>query len=171
MEQKCQNIQLILSDVDGVMTDGTIWYDNQGTEAKSFHAHDGQGVRLWQQAGYHFGIVTGRSSSIVQFRAADLGITIVRQGVSDKLAAVHEILEQKRLSFDQVCFIGDDLPDLLPIRHCALGVAVADAVQEVIVEADYVTERRGGRGAVRETIELILKHQQCWPVIVRHYGW
>ena len=170
IERKCRGIQLILSDVDGVMTDGTIWYDNQGTEAKTFHAHDGQGIRLWQQAGYHFGIVTGRSSQIVQFRASDLGITIVRQGVSDKLAAVREILEHKQLTFDQVCFIGDDLPDLLPIRHSALGVAVADAAQEVIIEADYVTQRRGGRGAVRETIERILKCQQCWGDVVRRYG-
>ena len=167
IERKCRGIQLILSDIDGVMTDGTIWYDNQGVEAKTFHAHDGQGIRLWQQAGYHFGIVTGRTSQIVQFRAVDLDICIVLQGVVDKLATVREILKQMQLTFEQVCFIGDDLPDLLPIRHAALGVAVADAVHEVLVAADYVTERCGGRGAVRETIELILKHQKRWDSVVQ----
>ena len=170
VESKCRDIRLILSDVDGVLTDGTIGYDNQGVEAKPFHARDGQGIKLWQYAGCHFGLVTGRSSQIVLTRAADLGISIVRQGVSNKFAAVREILEQMHLTFDQVCFIGDDLPDLLPIRHSALGVAVADAVQEVMDEADYVTQLRGGRGAVRETIELILKHQKRWPDIVRCYS-
>ena len=170
MERKCQNIQLILSDVDGVLTDGTIWYDNHCVESKPFHARDGLGIDIWHQAGFKFGLVTGRSSQIVSHRASELKITIVRQGISDKLEAVHEILEQLQLSFDQVCFIGDDLPDLLPIRHAALGVAVADAVPEVAAAADYVTQHYGGKGAVRETIELILKHQGCWPVIVRHFG-
>jgi YrbI family 3-deoxy-D-manno-octulosonate 8-phosphate phosphatase len=170
IERKCQNIRLILSDVDGVLTDGTIWYDDQGLEAKPFHVRDGLGIKLWQQAGCAFGLVTGRSSQVVQFRAADLGITFIRQGVSDKLAVVCEILEQLQLTFDQVCFIGDDLPDLLPIRHCALGVAVADAVQEVVSAADYVTQLSGGRGAVRETIELILKYQKRWADVVRHYS-
>jgi len=168
IERKCQDIQLILSDVDGVLTDGTIWYDNHSVESKPFHARDGLGIDIWHQAGFKFGLVTGRSSQIVSHRAAELKITIVRQGVSDKLEAVREILEQLQLTFEQVCFIGDDLPDLLPIRHAALGVAVADAVPEVVTTADYVTQHCGGKGAVRETIELILKHQGCWPVIVRH---
>ena len=163
VEHKCQDIRLILSDVDGVLTDGTIWYDNQGIESKPFHARDGQGIKLWQQAGCQFGLVTGRSSRIVLIRATDLNISLIRQNVSDKLATVREILEQMQLAFGQVCFIGDDLPDIPPIRHCALGVAVADAVPEVISAADYVTQLRGGRGAVRETIELILKHQGRWP--------
>ena len=170
IEQKCRNIRLILSDVDGVLTDGTIRYDNHGVESKSFNVHDGLGIRLWQQAGHPFGLVTKRSSQIVTHRAAELAIPIVRQDVSDKLEAVREILEQRQLTFDQLCFIGDDLPDLLSIRHAALGVAVADAVPEVVNAADYVTQLCGGKGAVRETIELILKHQQRWPDIVRPYG-
>ena len=170
IERKCQKIQLILSDVDGVLTDGTIWYDNHGVESKSFHARDGLGIDLWHHIGFKFGLVTGRSSQIVCHRAAELAITIVRQGVSDKLETVREILEQQQLTFDQVCFIGDDLPDLLPIRHAALGVAVADAVPEVVSVADYVTRLYGGKGAVRETIELILKHQKRRQDIVRRYG-
>ncbi len=170
IEQKCQRIQLILSDVDGVLTDGTIWYDNQGIESKSFHARDGMGIRFWQQAGYHFGLVTGRSSQIVRLRASELNISLVRQSAADKLETVREILDQMQLTFEQVCFLGDDLPDLLPIRHSALGVAVADAVPEVAESADYVTSCPGGRGAVRETIELILKHQRRWPGVTQRYG-
>jgi len=166
IEQKCRNIQLILSDVDGVLTDGTIGYSNPSVESKLFHARDGLGIDLWHQLGYRFGLVTGRSSQIVSHRASELKISIVRQGVSDKLAVVREILEQQQLTFDHVCFIGDDLPDLPPIRHCGLGVAVADAVQEVVRAADYVTRHFGGRGAVRETIELILKHQGRWAEVV-----
>lgn len=170
IEQKCQKIRLILSDVDGVLTDGTIWYNDQGVESKPFHSHDGHGIKLWQKiACHHFGIVTARKSQAVVHRAADLGISLVRQGVSDKPAAVREIMELKQLTFEQICFIGDDLPDLLPIRLAALGVAVSDAVQEVIHAADYVTQRRGGCGAVRETIELILKYQKHWPDLMYLY--
>jgi YrbI family 3-deoxy-D-manno-octulosonate 8-phosphate phosphatase len=170
IERKCQSIQLILSDVDGVLSNGTIWYDNQCVESKAFHARDGLGIDIWHLAGYKFGLVTGRSSEIVRHRAAELKMTIVRQGISDKLEAVREILGQLQLTFDQVCFIGDDLPDIPPIRHAALGVAVADAVPEAITAADYVTQHRGGQGAVRETIELILKHQQRWEDIVQRFG-
>lgn len=169
-ERKCQHIQLILSDVDGVLTDGTLSYDNQGMESKNFHARDGQGIKLWQHAGGHFGLVTGRSSQIVRLRASELDITLVRQSATDKLEVVREILEQMRLSFDQLCYIGDDLPDLPAIRHAGFGVAVADAVPEVLEAADYVTQLPGGRAAVRETIELILKHQRRWQNIVQRYG-
>lgn len=170
IEQKCQNIRLILSDVDGVLTDGTIWYNDQGVEAKPFYSHDGHGIKLWLQAGHQFGIVTARNSQAVEHRTTDLGISLVCLGVSDKLKTVREILEQTHLTFEQICFIGDDLPDLLSIRHAALGVAVADAVPEVVSAADYVTQHCGGRGAVRETIEMILKHQQLWPGIIQRYG-
>ena len=170
LERKCQQVRLILSDVDGVLTDGTILYDNQGVELKPFHARDGQGVKLWQQAGCQFGLVTGRSSQIVRIRASELGITLVRQSASEKLEVVREILDQLQLSFEHLCYIGDDLPDLLPVRHAGLGVAVADAVSEVLGTADYTTQLCGGRGAVRETIELILKHQRRWQSIVQRYG-
>ena len=169
IEQKCQHVQLILSDVDGVLTDGTILYDNQGIESKPFFVRDGQGIRFWQQAGYQFGLVTGRSSQIVRLRASELDISLVRQSASDKLSVVQEILDQLGLSFDQICFIGDDLPDIPPIRHAALGVAVADAVAEVVEAADYVTQKPGGHGAVRETIELILKTQRRWQSVVQRY--
>lgn len=105
----------------------------------------------------------------MRLRASELDISLIRQSASDKLSAVQEILGQLDLTFEQICFIGDDLPDIPPIRHAALGVAVADAVSEVIDAADYVTEKKGGFGAVRETIELILKSQRRWQSIVQHY--
>ena len=169
LERKCQQIQLILSDVDGVLTDGSLLYDNQGVESKLFHARDGLGIKLWQQAGCQFGLVTGRSSQIVRMRAAELDITLVRQSASEKLDVVRDILEQLQLSFEQLCYIGDDLPDVPPMRKAGLGVAVADAVPEVLDTADYVTQLHGGRGAVRETIELILKHQRRWESIVQRF--
>ena len=127
LEERCQKIEMILADVDGVLTDGYVVFDNQGIETKHFHIRDGMGIKLWQRAGYRFGLVTGRSSHIVKVRAAELGIDIVRQTAEDKLPATQEILRQTGLSLPQVCYIGDDLPDLPVIRAVGLGVAVADA--------------------------------------------
>jgi YrbI family 3-deoxy-D-manno-octulosonate 8-phosphate phosphatase len=169
LEQRCQKIRLILSDVDGVLTDGTINYDNNGVELKKFHVRDGLGIKLWQQSGAEFGIVTGRSSQIVRMRAAELDISLIRQSVSQKQNVVEEILQSLELSWEQVCFIGDDLPDILPIKQSALGVAVADAATDVLNVADYITKKQGGHGAVRETIEFILKSQRRWESVVQKY--
>lgn len=169
LNQRCQKIQLVLSDVDGVLTDGGVIFDNQGIETKQFHIRDGLGIKLWQRAGYRFGIVTARNSHIVKVRAAELGIEVVRQGSSDKLATVREVVEQLKLTIDQVCFIGDDLTDLSAIHAVGLGVAVSDAVQEIRAAADFVTKVGGGRGAVRETIELILKSQDRWLDLIQKY--
>ncbi|MDR1492607.1 MAG: HAD hydrolase family protein [Planctomycetaceae bacterium] len=169
LEQKCQKIRLILSDVDGVLTNGTIIYNNNGVELKNFHVRDGLGIKLWQQSGAQFGIITSRSSQIVRMRAAELDITLVRQSVLHKQNAVEEILQSLKLSWEHLCFIGDDLPDILPIKHSAFGVAVADANAEVLDAADYVTTNLGGYGAVRETIELILKSQRRWESVVQQY--
>ncbi len=112
VDLRCRSVQLILSDVDGVLTDGGITFNNQGIETKRFHVRDGMGIRLWQKAGYRFGLVTHRSSNIVKTRVAELGIEIIRQGIDDKLTAMRGILAELRLSPAQVCYIGDDLPDL-----------------------------------------------------------
>ena len=112
LEERCQPIQLILSDVDGVLTDGHIVLDNQGIESKRFHIRDGLGIRLWQKAGYRFGVVTQRSSQSLKVRAAELGIDIVRQGITDKLMTVKQILAELGLAPQQACYVGDDLPDL-----------------------------------------------------------
>jgi YrbI family 3-deoxy-D-manno-octulosonate 8-phosphate phosphatase len=170
LEQRAQAIELVLADVDGVLTDGGIIFDNQGIETKQFHIRDGMGIRLWQRAGYRFGMITGRSSHIVKLRAAELGVEIVRQTAEDKLPVVAEIAAQLRLNLSQVCYIGDDLPDLPVIRAAGLGVAVADACAEVRQAAHHVTTARGGEGAVRETIETILKAQKRWEDLVQKYS-
>lgn len=168
-EPLCEPIRLILSDVDGVLTDGGVIFDNQGIETKRFFIRDGMGIKLWQQAGHRFGIVTGRSSHIVQLRAAELNIDLVRQGMSEKTSAVEEILRQLNLDWQQLCYIGDDLPDLPVIRRAGLGVAVADAAAEVRERADYVTTAVGGAGAVRELVEMILKEQRRWDDLIQRY--
>ena len=169
LDQRCRTICLILSDVDGVLTDGGIVYDNQGIETKQFHVRDGMGIRLWQKAGYRFGLITHRSSHIVKIRVAELGIEIVRQGVDDKLKAMGGVLSELQLTPAQVCYIGDDLPDLPAVRAAGLGVAVADACAELRQSAHYVTTLPGGHGAVRETVELILKAQGRWEDLIQTY--
>ena len=169
LDQRCSSIELVLADVDGVLTDGGIIFDNQGIETKQFHIRDGLGIKLWQRAGYKFGLVTGRGSHIVKIRAAELGIDIVRQTAEDKLPATQEILHELGFELPQVCYIGDDLPDLPVVRSVGLGVAVADACPELRQAAHYVTSALGGRGAVRETIELILKSQRRWDDLIQKY--
>ncbi|MCA9154252.1 MAG: HAD hydrolase family protein [Pirellulaceae bacterium] len=164
-----RDIELILSDVDGTLTDGSIIYDNQGIETKAFHIHDGLGIKLWQQAGFSFGLLTARSSHVVKIRAAELGVKILRQGFEDKLSAAKQVIDQLGLEPSQVCYIGDDLPDLPVIRYVRLGVAVADAVPEVREAAQVTTRLPGGRGAVREVVEALLKSKQRWADIIRKF--
>lgn len=159
-------IQLLLSDVDGVMTDGGVAFgETEGgeqVELKTFSIRDGLGIRLWQRAGGEFGIVTGRESGIVARRAAELDIAILAQGVSDKLPVVERIAAERGVALDQIAYVGDDLPDLPVIRAVGLGVAVADAAAEVKAGADLVLTTPGGRGAVRELVEKILKDAGRW---------
>jgi len=169
LAEKCAQIRLLLSDVDGVMTDGRLGFDNQGTESKQFHVRDGQGIRLWQQSGGQMGIVTGRSSQIVKLRAAELNIEIVRQGVDDKLGVVQAICEQLEIEPAQVCYVGDDLPDLAVFGKVGLSIAVADAVEELCQAADYTTSLQGGHGAIREVVELLLKNTNRWDAVLRKY--
>jgi 3-deoxy-D-manno-octulosonate 8-phosphate phosphatase (KDO 8-P phosphatase) len=169
LEERCRQIELMLSDVDGVLTDGGIVLDSQGIETKRFHIRDGMGIRLWQKAGHPFGLITLRSSPMVKVRAAELDIEIVHQGTGNKLVALQQILDERKLSPGQVCYIGDDLPDLSAVRAVGLGVAVADACEELRQAAHYVTKLNGGAGAVREVIELILKAQNHWDHVIQAY--
>ena len=169
LEQLLQPIQLILSDVDGVLTDGSLVFDNQGIESKTFHARDGMGIKLWQKSGRRFGLLTARSSHIVKVRAAELGIELVRQGFSDKLPAARQLFRELDMTPEQVCYIGDDLTDLAVIEAVGLGVAVADAVPEVKAAAKHTTKAVGGRGAVRELVEMILKGQNRWDELIQAY--
>jgi 3-deoxy-D-manno-octulosonate 8-phosphate phosphatase (KDO 8-P phosphatase) len=169
IDQRCRAIELIICDVDGVLTDGGLIVDNRGIEIKRFNVRDGEGIRIWQKAGYHFGLVTARSSHIVKTRAAEIGVEIVRQGTRDKLAATKQILEELDLKPEQTCYMGDDLLDLAAVRHVGLGVTVADGASDLRKAADYVTELGGGKGAVREMIEYILKTQRRWDDLIQVY--
>ena len=169
LADQCRRVELILSDVDGVLTDGGILFDNQGIELKKFHIRDGLGIKLWQRAGFRFGVLTARTSHIVKVRAGELGIDIVRQGFETKLPVAQEILRELQLAPDQCCYIGDDLTDLPVIRHVGLGVAVADAASEVRAAAGLVTKLSGGQGCVREVIELVLKAKSRWDDLIQKY--
>ncbi len=169
LAERCAAIRLLLTDVDGVLTDGGVWLDNQGVESKCFNIRDGLAVRLWQQAGGQSGIVTGRSSQIVKLRAAELDMEVVRQGVKEKLVEVQAIAAAHKLTPQQIAYIGDDLPDVPTIRYAGLGIAVADAPEEVRDAADYVTSVPGGGGAVREVVELLLKNTGRWDTVIRKF--
>ena len=169
LAQRCDAIKLLLTDVDGVLTDGGVILDNQGVESKCFNIRDGLAVRLWQQVGGLAGIVTGRSSQVVKLRAAELDMQVVRQGVKDKLPEVQAIAVSMGLKAEEIAYVGDDLPDLPTIRYAGLGIAVADAPEEVREGSDYVTSVPGGHGAVREVVELILKNSGRWESAIRKY--
>jgi YrbI family 3-deoxy-D-manno-octulosonate 8-phosphate phosphatase len=169
IRERCAMLDLLVLDVDGVLTDGSIIYTDQDVELKAFHVRDGSGIKLWQQQGKQVAIVTGRSSRVVALRARELAIEIVIQGAQDKLAAYRQVLAQTGFSPERACCLGDDVPDLPVLRHCGLAVAVADACPEVRAAAHYVTRTAGGRGAVREAIELILRCQDRWQPIVEQY--
>ncbi len=166
VRRRCEKVEIILSDVDGVLTDGRMLLDGRGNEAQFFHIRDGLGIQLWQRAGFHFGILSHRSSQAVRLRAAEVGVAIVRQSVESKLAAAEEILEQLRLPMDHLCYVGDDLLDLPLLRRAGLGVAVADAAPEVRAVAPLITTLPGGHGAVREVVELLLKAKDRWEALV-----
>ena len=169
-EERARKIEFILSDVDGVLTNGEIIYNNEGIEAKRFHARDGFGIKLWNRAGFRFGILTARVSHIVKVRAAELDIDPVRQGFEDKLPTAKEMIAEIGLQPDQVCYIGDDLPDLPVMRHVGLGVAVADGAVDVRAGADLVTKAEGGAGAVREVIEFVMRAKNRWTDLLRKYA-
>jgi 3-deoxy-D-manno-octulosonate 8-phosphate phosphatase (KDO 8-P phosphatase) len=159
-------IELLLLDVDGVLTDGRIVYTDAGEELKAFHVRDGSGLKLWQRSGKRAAILSGRTSPTVTRRAGELGIDLVVQGAGEKLPALRRILQETGLQPDQVCAVGDDLPDLPVLLACGLAVAVADAVAELKAAADYVTTRPGGQGAVREAIEWLMRGQGTWNAAV-----
>ncbi|MFO0810999.1 MAG: HAD hydrolase family protein [Gemmataceae bacterium] len=166
MDDRARNIDLLVLDVDGVLTDGTITYTADGVEVKSFHVRDGSGLVFWQRLGKDVAIVTGRKSRAVAVRAQELGIARVRQGAGDKLAVFRELLTETGIMPERIAAVGDDLPDLPVLAQCGLAIAVADACPEVRAAAHWVTAAPGGRGAVREVIERILDAQGRWRPLV-----
>jgi 3-deoxy-D-manno-octulosonate 8-phosphate phosphatase (KDO 8-P phosphatase) len=169
IERRASRIKLLLMDCDGVLTDGRLWLTDDGDEQKSFNTHDGLGLRLFHRAGLKSGIITGRSSRAVTRRAQELGVEFVCQGNPDKTAAFEQLLQQAGVDENEVAFVGDDLPDIPIMNRAELAVAVADAVEETRSVAHYVTRANGGRGAVREVIEIILKSQGRWHDLVEDY--
>jgi 3-deoxy-D-manno-octulosonate 8-phosphate phosphatase (KDO 8-P phosphatase) len=163
LRQRCTAISLLVLDVDGVLTNGQIVLADDGLEAKAFHVRDGTALKIWGQAGKRTAVITGRTSATVVRRAAEVGIDRVLQGTADKLSAFRQLLEQEGRFASEVCYVGDDLPDLAPMLHCGLAVAVADACPEILAKAHYITRTPGGGGGVREVIELILRCQGHRP--------
>jgi 3-deoxy-D-manno-octulosonate 8-phosphate phosphatase (KDO 8-P phosphatase) len=163
-------ITLLMLDVDGVLTDGTIIYSNSGEEIKAFNVRDGHGLLLTMRAGIEVALLTARESQVVLHRAKDLGITAVYQKAIDKLAAYRSIIEEKKIEDKNVCFVGDDIIDIPVLRRVGFSVAVADAVPEVRDVVDYVTSQAGGKGAVREVCELLLKAQNKWERVTEKYS-
>jgi 3-deoxy-D-manno-octulosonate 8-phosphate phosphatase (KDO 8-P phosphatase) len=163
------NIKLLLLDVDGVMTDGRIIYDNEGGETKAFDVKDGHGLKLIQRAGIKVGIITGRESKVVARRAAELGIDLVYQGIKDKTQPFRDILDKLSLTAEEIAYIGDDIVDLPVMRQVGFAATVADAMEDVKAYADMVAVRSGGRGAVREICDFLLKNSGRWASVTRHY--
>jgi 3-deoxy-D-manno-octulosonate 8-phosphate phosphatase (KDO 8-P phosphatase) len=195
-KSRAKNIKLLLFDVDGVLTDGKLYFfpapagvqqsvqeqaakhGGQGgfglhsqttIEAKGFHAHDGAGVSLARLGGLKTGLITKRISETVALRARDLKLDHVHQGINDKLGVFKEILQQEQITAAQACFVGDDVIDLPVMWNCGLAIAVANARDEVKRDAHYVTKHSGGDGALRDAIEFILKAQGKWKKAVEEY--
>jgi len=166
---RCRPIELLVADVDGVLTDGVIALDDRGVETKHFHVRDGMAYTLWHRAGKQAAILSGRRGAAVEQRAAELKIAHVLQGHEQKATPLRTLIEGLGLVPDQVCFVGDDLADLPVLTAVGLAACPADAVAEVKDAAHLITQAAGGRGAVREVVEFILKSQGSWiELVTRH---
>lgn len=163
-------IRCLCLDVDGVLTDGIVWVDDEGRGARRFHVHDGFAIKCFQGQGGRVMICSGKRSAAVAARMEELGITDVIQDSRDKLTDVQAVLRTLGLSLSELAVMGDDLPDIPLMRACAMPIAVANAVDEVKSVARLVTKRPGGQGAVREAIEWLMKSSGHWPRVLSRYG-
>ena len=169
VERRAAGVRLLLLDCDGVLTDGRITPVVSGEELKSFHTRDGHGLVMLHRAGLRSGIISGRTSKLVELRAADLGISFVRQGAHNKVEVFESLLAEAGVEPAHAAYVGDDVVDIPLMRRCALAVAVADATPDTRAAAHYVTQLPGGFGAVREVCELILKAQGRWGELMQRY--
>ena len=167
--EAAKNIKLVLLDVDGVLTDGRLYYGNSGEELKAFDIQDGLGIKLLQKGGVKVGIITGRRSALLQRRAEELAISPLVQGREDKWLALNEMMENLGVSLEEIAFVGDDLPDLAVIKRVGLGITPANGSLIVASQADWQTKNSGGDGAVREVAELILSAQDKLESILAAY--
>lgn len=166
-----KHIKILILDVDGVLTDGSLYYDNEGEEYKAFNSKDGHGIRMLEDAGIRVALLTGRTSQALLHRAKNLKLSpeLIFQGHRDKRPAFEELLEKTRVSRQRIAYVGDDIVDLPVMNRVGFAVAVADAHDFVIKHADYVTRMPGGRGAVREVAELILESQGKLQIMLDSY--
>ena len=159
LQARFKNIKLLVLDVDGVMTDGGLTIGDDGQEYKTFHSHDGLGMKLLKSTGVEMAIITGRTSNVVKQRAENTGVTHFYQGAENKLVALDDLIQKSGFKASQCAFMGDDVVDLPPMLKCGLALAVPDAPDLLLKHAHYVTQKSGGRGAVREVCELIMQAQ------------
>ncbi len=169
MKTKLANIDLLLLDVDGVLTDGSITYSDSGEQIKSFHSRDGLGLRLLMDSGIGVGIITGRKSKALEYRCENLGITLLFDGIKDKSKALDTITARTGIAAENTAFVGDDLIDLPVIKRVGLSFCVPEAPEEVKTHSDIITNKKGGQGAVREICESILKAKGLWDTILNQY--
>ena len=169
MNDKLADIRLLLLDVDGVMTDGGIIYDGNGLETKTFNVKDGHGIKMLQRYGIEVGIITGRTSLVVDIRAKELGVELVYQGALKKLESYRDIKRRTGLVDSQIAYMGDDVIDVPVMKQVVFAAAPSDALIEARNAAHYVTSLAGGRGAVREVCDLILRGRGLWNEIVARY--
>ncbi len=169
LQQRFSNLKLMIFDVDGVLTDGTIFYHDDGSETKTFDVKDGHGIKLLLRAGLDAALITGRHSEVVRHRADDLGIELLYQGIHNKIEALEDIIMRTGLKEIDLGYLGDDLIDIPVMRRVGLAAEVADASPHILPYAHYVTRARGGRGACREVCELILQAQNRWDSVTRRY--
>ena len=167
--EKLKKVKILITDVDGVLTDGKIIIDNNGIETKAFNVKDGHGIKLLKRYGFKVVFVTGRESQVLIHRAKELGVDSVFQKVFNKLEMVEKILKSYDFTFNELVFCGDDIGDIPVIKRALVGCTVSDAVDECKNCADYVTFRKGGDGAIREIIDLILKNSVFWEEIKAKY--
>jgi 3-deoxy-D-manno-octulosonate 8-phosphate phosphatase (KDO 8-P phosphatase) len=165
-----RKVRLLILDVDGVLTDGSILLDNDGNELKTFHVRDGHGIRLLQKAGIHVALITGRFSRIVERRARELGIRDVYQKCFDKAAAYTQLAKKYSLADHEIAYVGDDVVDIPVLRRCGLSVAVADAEAGVRPFVKMITKKGGGKGAVREVCNLLLQAKGLWKDTMDEYS-
>lgn len=169
VKAKIEKVKLLILDCDGVLTDGSIIYSEHGGETKAFNVRDGHGIKLLKSVGIECAIITARSSEVLKRRAEELGIVHLYQGELDKAAAYNRLLKECKLEPDETLYVGDDIIDIPVFTRVGVGVAVADAVAELIEHADCVTSACGGRGAVREVAEIVMKIQGHWDSVMAKY--
>ena len=167
---RASDIKLLVSDVDGVWTDGRIIYTSDGAEIKEFNVRDGLGVKLAQRVGITVALLTSRQSPAIERRAKELGIAEVIQGAANKLIEIEKLAQRLGISFDQIAYAGADLPDLGPMQRVAISAAPSDAAPEVRAAATWQLEAAGGRGAFRELVERLLRERGDWDQLVREFA-